>query len=210
MKAYLFPRYDTPVVRGRSVCVVGGGNVAMDAARMARRLGGESVYIVYRRSREELPARAEEVHHAEEEGIVLKFLCAPVELTGDAQGRVCRMKCQEMELGEPDASGRRRPVPKPGAFFEIETDLVIVAIGAAANPMLTKATPGLRLNSRGYIVADANGRTSKPRVWSGGDIVTGAATVIEAMGAGKRAAADIHAYLSSGAPEPWTNAKEEG
>jgi len=203
MKAYRFPEYDTPVVRGRRVCVVGGGNVAMDSARTARRLGAEQVYIVYRRSRAELPARLEEIHHAEEEGIVFKFLSNPLALEGDERGRVRRMQCQEMELGAPDASGRRRPVPKKGSEFWLDTDLVIVAIGAGANPLLPKATPGLGLNPRGYIVADPNGRTTKERVWSGGDIVTGMATVIEAMGAGKQAAADIHAYLSGGAGQPW-------
>ena len=204
MQAYRFPEADTPVVKGRSVCVVGGGNVAMDSARTALRLGAEHVYIVYRRSRQELPARLEEVHHAEQEGIVFKFLHAPLALEGDEQGRVKRMKCQEMELGEPDSSGRRRPIPKPGSEFYIDTDLVIIAIGAGPNPLLTKATKGLALNKRGYIVADlTTGRTMKERIWAGGDIVTGAATVIEAMGAGKRSAADIHAYLNGGAKGPW-------
>jgi glutamate synthase (NADPH/NADH) small chain len=175
----------------------------MDAARTARRLGADAVYIIYRRSRAELPARAEEIHHAEEEGIVFKFLCAPLELVADERGRVKQMRCQEMELGEPDASGRRRPVPKPGAESTIDTDLVIIAVGALANPLLPKATPGLGLNKRGYIVADANGRTTKQGVWSGGDIVTGAATVIEAMGAGKKSAADIHAHLSGNGAGPW-------
>jgi len=197
MKAYAFPDYDTPVVHGRTVCVIGGGNVAMDSARTARRLGAENVYIVYRRSRAELPARAEEVHHAEEEGVVFKLLCSPIEYLGDEQGMVRQIRCQEMELGEPDASGRRRPVPKEGAEFTLDTDLVIVAIGSGANPLLTQTTRGLDLNRRGYIVADdETGRTTRPGVWAGGDIVTGSATVILAMGAGKAAARDMHAYLT--------------
>jgi glutamate synthase (NADPH/NADH) small chain len=195
MKAYAFPQYDTPIVRGRNVCVIGGGNVAMDAARTARRLGADSVHILYRRSREELPARAEETHHAEEEGVVLRLLCAPLEYLGDERRMVRQVRCQEMELGEPDESGRRRPVPKPGATFVLDADLVIVAIGSAANPLLTQSTQGLGLNRRGYVVVDDSGRTTLPGVWAGGDIVTGSATVILAMGAGKAAARDIHRFL---------------
>ena len=195
MKAYAFPHYDTPVVHGKTVCVIGGGNVAMDSARTARRLGAENVYIVYRRSREEMPARAEEVHHAEEEGIILKLLSSPIEYLGDERGMVRQARCQEMELGEPDDSGRRRPVPKEGAEFTIDTDLVIVAIGSGANPVLTRQTKNLELNRRGYIVTNEAGRTSREGVWAGGDIVTGSATVILAMGAGKAAAKDIHQYL---------------
>jgi glutamate synthase (NADPH/NADH) small chain len=201
MKAFLFPEFDTPIVRGSTVCVVGGGNVAMDAARTAVRLGADSVYIVYRRSRAELPARAEEVHHAEQEGIVFKLLSNPVEIFGDENRMVKTIKCQEMELGEPDASGRRRPVPKKDAYFTIDTELVIIAIGGVANPLLTKSVPGLELNRWGNIAADENGRTSLSRVWAGGDIVTGSATVIEAMGAGKKAAADIYKFLSNPATE---------
>lgn len=196
MKAYRFPEYDTPVVRGRHVSVIGGGNVAMDSARMAIRLGAETVSIVYRRSRSELPARQEEIHHAEQEGIVLRLLTNPVGFEGDDRGMVCRMTCIRMELGEPDASGRRRPVPVEGSEFFLDTDLVIVAIGSGANPLLTKSTPGLTLNRWGYITANEHGRTDKPGVWAGGDIVTGSATVIEAMGAGRLAARDIHAVLS--------------
>lgn len=196
MRAYLFPEYDTPVVRGRHVSVVGGGNVAMDAARTARRLGAESVSIVYRRSREELPARAEEVHHAEQEGVIFRLLTNPVAFEGDDRRMVQRMRCQRMELGEPDASGRRRPVPVADSEFTIDTDLVIVAIGSGANPLLTQSTSGLDLNRWGYIAADENGRTNKSGVWAGGDIVTGSATVIEAMGAGRKAARDIHLALS--------------
>jgi glutamate synthase (NADPH) small chain len=195
MKAYAFPLYDTPVIRGKSVCVVGGGNVAMDAARTARRLGGDTVYVLYRRSLEEMPARAEEVHHAQQEGIIFKTLCSPLEYLGDARGRVRAVRCQTMELGEPDASGRRRPIPKEGSDFTLETDLVIVAVGAGANPLLTRHTGGLTLNRQGYIVADDEGLTSRRAVWAGGDIVTGAATVILAMGAGKTAARSIDSYL---------------
>jgi glutamate synthase (NADPH) small chain len=198
MRAYAFPRYDTPVVRGSEVCVVGGGNVAMDAARTARRLGAKHVYILYRRSREEMPARAEEIHHAEQEGIVFKLLCAPTEYLGDEKGRVRQVRCQEMELGEPDDSGRRRPVPKAGCTFDLDVDMAIIAIGGSANPLLTRSTENLALNRRGYIVADANGRTTRPGVWAGGDIVTGSATVILAMGAGRISASDMHEWLSNG------------
>lgn len=202
MKAYDFPNYDTPVARGTRVCVVGGGNVAMDAARTARRLGAQSVYVLYRRSREELPARAEEVHHAEQEGIEFRFLCTPIEYLGDKSGAVRQVRCQEIELGEPDDSGRRRPVPKPGSEVLIDADLVIVAIGSGANPILTHQTQGLNLNRRGYIVTNEAGATSRPGVWAGGDIVTGSATVILAMGAGKAAAKDMHEYLLRTETEP--------
>jgi glutamate synthase (NADPH/NADH) small chain len=198
MRAYEFPNYDTPVVRGKNVCVVGGGNVAMDAARTARRLGAEHVYILYRRSMEEMPARAEEIHHAQQEGIIFKMLCAPIEYLGDAKGIVHQVNCQEMELGEPDDSGRRRPVPKPGCTFLLDVDTAIIAIGAGANPLLTRSTENLSLNRRGYIVADETGQTSRPGVWAGGDIVTGSATVILAMGAGRASASAIHKWLSNG------------
>jgi glutamate synthase (NADPH/NADH) small chain len=194
MKAYRFPEYDTPIVKGKRVCVIGGGNVAMDAARTALRLGGE-VFIVYRRGRDEMPARAEEIHHAEEEGVKMMLLTNPIEVMGNEKKMVCGLKCSRMELGEPDDSGRRRPVAVPNSEFVIDCDLVINAIGADANPLLTKSTAGLELNKWGYIVADEWGRTTKPGVWAGGDIVTGMATVIEAMGAGKRAAMDIHEKL---------------
>ena len=196
MKAYRFPEYDTPLVRGDVVSVIGGGNVAMDAARTALRLGAKTVQIVYRRSRDELPARAEEIHHAEQEGVVFRLLTNPVAYEGDEHKMVKRMKCLRMELGEPDQSGRRRPVVVPGSEFYLDTDLVIVAIGSGANPLLTRNTKGLTLNRWGYITANADGRTNKPGVWAGGDIVTGSATVIEAMGAGRIAARDIHLYLS--------------
>ena len=200
MKAYRFPEMDTPIARGKHVCVIGGGNVAMDAARTALRLGAESAKIVYRRSRAELPARAEEIHHAEEEGVEFLFLTNPQAYIGDEQGKVRAMICDKMELGEPDASGRRRPVKIPDSAFELETDCVIVAAGALANPLLTKNTPGLELNQWHYIVADEKGQTSRQNVWAGGDIVTGSATVILAMGAGRTAAQDIHRKLSGAEP----------
>ena len=180
---------DTPVHRGKRVCVVGGGNVAMDAARCARRLGAE-VTVVYRRTEAELPARREEVEHAREEGIVFRMLHNPVRVNG-TEGWVSSVTCQEMELGEPDASGRRRPVPKEGCLAELETDTVIMAIGTSPNPLITAATPGLETQKNGCIVADENGKTKKDRVWAGGDAVTGAATVILAMGAGRAAAKQI-------------------
>ena len=196
MKAYTFPEADTPVRVGKRAAIIGGGNVAMDAARCAKRLGAEEVYIVYRRSEKEMPARVEEVHHAKEEGIIFKMLCNPVQIEGDENGCVKRMQCIEMELGEPDASGRRRPVPKPGSEFEIDVDTVVVAIGNSPNPLIKSTTPGLETQKWGGIIADEDGRTSKKGVYAGGDAVTGAATVILAMGAGKKAAAAIHADLS--------------
>ncbi len=197
MKAYKFPEYDTPVRVGNRVIVIGGGNVAMDAARTAKRLGAEEVYIVYRRSRKEMPARLEEIHHAEEEGIKFQLLTNPVEILGDDKGAVVGMTCIRMELGEPDESGRRRPVPIPNSEFVIDADTVIVAIGNSPNPIVTQTTPGLELTKWGTIVVDEEtGRTSRPRIFAGGDIVTGAATVISAMGAGKRAARSIHEFLS--------------
>jgi len=199
MKAYRFPEYDTPLVRGRNVAVFGAGNVAMDSARTALRMGAEKVRIVYRRSRVEMPARAEEIHHGEEEGIEFHLLTMPLEFLGDENGRVRGMVCAKCELGEPDESGRCRPEQIGGSDFTLECDLAVIAVGAGANPVLTKATPGLKLNRRGYIVADpATGKTMMPRVWAGGDIVTGSATVILAMGAGRQAANSIHDYLTWG------------
>ncbi|OFV80999.1 MAG: glutamate synthase (NADPH), homotetrameric [Acidobacteria bacterium RBG_16_64_8] len=199
MKAYRYPEYDTPIIRGRNVVTLGAGNVAMDAARTALRLGAESSRIVYRRSRAEVPARSEEVHHAEEEGVEFFFLAAPTRFIGDDKGRVVGMECIRMSLGEPDASGRCRPVPIEGSEFELECDLVIVAVGAGANPLLTKSTPGLELNKWGYIEVDEKtGKTTKKAVWAGGDIVTGSATVILAMGAGRVAANSIQDYLTWG------------
>jgi glutamate synthase (NADPH/NADH) small chain len=198
MKAYLFPQYDTPIARGRKVAVFGAGNVAMDSARTALRLGAETVQIVYRRSRDEMPARIEEIHHAEEEGVQFYLLTAPVRFLGNDTGWVTGVECLRMELGEPDESGRRRPVPIKGSEFQLECDLAVVAIGAGPNPLLPTTTPGLDLNKRGYIVADLEtGKTTKPGVWAGGDIVTGSATVILAMGAGRKAANSIHDYLMS-------------
>jgi glutamate synthase (NADPH/NADH) small chain len=188
MKAYQFPTSDTPVAKGRRVVVFGGGNVAMDSARTALRLGAESVTIVYRRTMEELPARSEEVHHAVEEGIKFQLLTAPLEIIGNDTGWAVGIKCQKMSLGEPDASGRRRPVPT-NEYFDIECDTVIVSIGNGANPLVPTSTKNLETNKWGNIVADVEtGRTSRDRVWAGGDIVTGAATVILAMGAGRKAA----------------------
>jgi glutamate synthase (NADPH/NADH) small chain len=196
MKAYLFPKYDTPIARGKNVVVFGAGNVAMDSARTALRLGADTVRIVYRRSRDEMPARIEEVHHAEEEGVQFYLLTAPVKFLGDDNGWVTGVECLQMELGEPDESGRRRPVPVQGSEFRLECDMAVVAIGAGANPLLPTQTPGLELNKRGYIVADLEtGKTTKPKVWAGGDIVTGSATVILAMGAGRKAANSIHDFL---------------
>ncbi len=189
------PDSDTPVLHGQRVVVVGGGNVAMDAVRTARRLGASEAVIAYRRGREELPARAEEVHHAEQEGVRFEFQVAPVEVVGDEAGWVTGLRCIRMELGEPDESGRRRPVPVPGSEFVIPADMVIVAIGTRSNPLLTSTAPELRVNRWGYIETDEHGMTSMPGVFAGGDIVRGAATVILAMGDGKRAAAAIDSYL---------------
>ncbi len=189
------PESDTPVLKGRHVVVVGGGNVAMDAVRTARRLGAEEATIVYRRSRTELPARAEEVHHAEQEGVRFDFLVAPLEVLGDDKRWVTGVRCQRMELGEPDASGRRRPVSVPGSEFEIACDMLVVAIGTRSNPLLTASEPDLQINQWGYITTDEWGMTSVPGVFAGGDIVRGAATVILAMGDGKRSAGAIDAFL---------------
>lgn len=185
------PEYDTPVFIGKSVVVVGGGNVAMDAARTALRLGSK-VTIVYRRAEKELPARVEEVHHAKEEGIDFQLLTNPTEILADEKGWVRGIRCIRMELGEPDASGRRSPVEIPGSEFDIEADTVIMSLGTSPNPMIVRATPGLEVNRKGGIVADEGGATSRPMVFAGGDAVTGAATVILAMGAGRKAAAAIH------------------
>ena len=196
MKAYLFPEYDTPLKAVNRVAVIGGGNVAMVSARCALMLGAEEVHIVYRRSRAEMPARLEEAENAEEEGIIFKFLTNPKQFLGNEKGWVVGMECYQMELGEPDASGRRRPVVIPGSEFVIDVDTVIVALGTTPNPLVSTTTRGLETTKQGTVVADEEtGRTTKPGVWAGGDIVTGAATVISAMGAGRRAAAAIDAYL---------------
>lgn len=199
MKAYLFPEYDTPIIRGNNVVVFGAGNVAMDSARTALRLGADKVRIIYRRSREEMPARIEEIHHAEQEGVEFLLLAAPLNFIGDDDSRLIGVRCQRMELGEPDESGRRRPVPIEGSEFEVDCDTAVVSIGAGANPLLTKVTPDIQLNRRGYIIAEPEtGKTTKKGVWAGGDIVTGQATVILAMGAGREVANSIHNYLILG------------
>ena len=195
MKAYTFPKAATPVYIGKKVAVVGGGNVAMDAARTAMRLGAEHVYIVYRRGEDELPARKEEVGHAKEEGIEFYLLNNPVRVVGDDKGWVTGLECVKMELGEADASGRRSPVAVKDSNHVLEVDEVVMAIGQGPNPLISHTTPDLAVNKRGNIVADENGATSMPGVYAGGDIVTGAATVISAMGAGKKAAAAIDEYL---------------
>jgi glutamate synthase (NADPH/NADH) small chain len=200
MSAYMGMQADTPVLRGQAVVVVGGGNTAMDAVRTGRRLGAEPACLVYRRSEKEMPARVEEVHHAKEEGVRFEMLTNPVEVLGDEAGWVRGVRCQRMGLGEPDASGRRRPIPIAGSEFEIPCQVFIEAIGTKANPLLTQATPDLKLNKWGNIIVDENGMTSLPGVFAGGDIVRGGATVILAMGDGKKAAAGIHNYLTKGAP----------
>ena len=196
MKAYAFPETDTPVRVGKKVAVVGGGNVAMDAARSALRLGADEVSIVYRRSEKEMPARLEEVHHAKEEGVNFRMLTNPTAIHGDESGNVRAMTCVEMELGEPDASGRRRPVVKQGSEFDLDVDTVVIAIGNSPNPLIRNTTPGLETQKWGGIIVDENGATSLENVYAGGDAVTGAATVILAMGAGKTAAKAIHEKLS--------------
>jgi glutamate synthase (NADPH/NADH) small chain len=206
MKAYRFPEYDTPITVGKKVAVIGAGNVAMDSARTALRLGAE-VHLIYRRSHDEMPARNEEIHHAEEEGIILDLLANPTQIIGDERGWVHEIEVIDMELGEPDDSGRRRPVPKAGSERRIQVDAVIVSVGTKANPLLTKSTRGLDLNKRGNIVADENTlATSKEAVFAGGDIVTGSATVILAMGAGKTAARSIDRYLQG---QPLLTTQEE-
>ena len=194
MRARDFPAFDTPIPLGRNVAVVGAGNTAMDAMRVSLRLGAENVTCVYRRSKAECPARAEEVHHAEQEGVVFKWLTAPLEVLGDDKGNVRGMRCISMALGEPDASGRARPVPIAGSEHEVVCDQVVFAIGTNANPIIGQTTR-MKLNKRGYIETDADLATSMAGVYAGGDIVTGAATVIEAMGAGRKAARSMKAYL---------------
>lgn len=195
MKAYL-PEYDTPIMHADKIAIVGGGNVAMDAARCAKRMGASEVYIIYRRSMDELPARAEEVHHAMEEGIIFKLLNNPVQILGDENGNVRAIECVEMELGEPDASGRRKPIAKEGSNFEIPVDMVIMSIGTKLNTLILDTTEKLEANQKGGIGTDAAAATNREGIFAGGDAVTGAATVIKAMGAGKTAAASIDEYLS--------------
>jgi glutamate synthase (NADPH/NADH) small chain len=195
MKAYQFPRYTTPVAVGKKAAVLGGGNVAMDAVRMSLRLGAEEATILYRRSRKEMPARQEEIENAEEEGVQFHYLVSPVRFIGDETGWVKAVECLRMELGEPDVSGRRRPIPIRGSEFLVDVDMVVVAIGQSANPIVASTASGVETNERGYFIADEEGRTTKPGVFAGGDIVTGAATVILAIGAGKKAARAMHDYL---------------
>jgi glutamate synthase (NADPH) small chain len=196
MKAYKFPEYDTPVRVGKHVAVIGGGNVAMDSARCALRLGAEKVYIIYRRSEEEMPARREEVENAREEGIDFRLLTNPKRFIGDDKNNLKAIECYQMVLGEPDASGRRRPIVKEGSEFTIDVDVAVVALGTTPNPLIAATTKGLDTSKHGTVIADEQtGKTVKDKVWAGGDIVTGSATVISAMGAGKRAAADIDKYL---------------
>lgn len=199
MKAYQFPEFDTPVIKGRNVVVVGGGNTAMDAARTALRLGPEKVSVVYRRAREQMPARVEEVHHGEEEGLDYQLLTNPLKFIGDDEGRLKAVECIKMELGEPDESGRRRPQPIEGSEFEIPADVAIISIGNGANPLIPQTTPDIKVNKWGNITVNTDtGRTSKKGVFSGGDIVRGGATVILAMGDGRRAADSMHEYLTTG------------
>jgi glutamate synthase (NADPH/NADH) small chain len=199
MKAYRFPEYDTPIARGRHVITIGGGNVAMDSSRTALRLGAQESIIVYRRSRDEMPARAEEIHHAEEEGIQFRLLTTPVAIHGDEKGRVKELECIQNQLGEPDASGRRRPVPIQGSNFRIPADIVIIAIGQSPSPLIPKTTPDLKTGKDGVVIIDnETGKTSKKGVFAGGDVATGGATVILAMGQGKKAAKAIDEYLKTG------------
>ena len=200
MKAYLFPEYDTPIARGKVVATIGGGNVAMDSARTALRLGAKQSIIIYRRSRTEMPARDEEIHHAEEEGVIFNLLQNPVAYHGNARGNVEAVECIKMKLGEPDSSGRRRPVPIEGSNYRISVDVVVVSIGNSPNPLIPNSTPGLETGKWGNIQIDEEtGRTSKKGVFAGGDVATGAATVISAMGAGRKAARSIDKYLEDGA-----------
>jgi glutamate synthase (NADPH/NADH) small chain len=201
MHAYEFPRYDEPIVdfRGKDVAVIGGGNTALDAIRSALRLGARKAYVLYRRSEAEMPARLEEVKHAKQEGIDFHVLTAPIEFLSDGKGWLVGARCQKMELGEPDASGRRRPVPIQNSEFDLPLSVAVIAIGTSANPIVQSTTPGLNTNKKGYIEADLTSqKTSRKGVFAGGDIVTGSATVILAMGAGRRAAQSIHEYLTSG------------
>lgn len=199
MKAYRFPEYRTPVIVGETVAVIGGGNVAMDSARCALRLGAKKVYIIYRRSRVEMPARHEEAENAEEEGIIFNMLTNPIRFLGNDKGQVVAMECVQMELGEPDASGRRRPIVKEGSNFTMEVNTAVIALGTVPNPLVPTTTSGLDTTLQGTVVADPiTGQTTKKAVWAGGDVATGAATVISAMGAGKRSAADMNKYLANG------------
>jgi len=205
MKAYAFPEYDTPAPLGRQVVVIGGGNVAMDCARTALRMGSREVTVLYRRTREQMPAREEEIHHAEQEGIRFRFLTSPVRFTGDERNWLRQVECVQMKLGDPDASGRPRPIPAAGSNFLLDTDMALIAVGAGPNPVLFSGCPELKTTSRGYIdVICESGRCNTSGVWSGGDIVTGSATVIQAMGAARKAADDMHDFLNGGGQGAWT------
>ena len=209
MKAYIFPKTDTPINVGNVVAVIGGGNVTMDAARTALRLGAKEVIVVYRRSKAEMPARPQEVENAREEGVKFQFLTTPVKMIGTEKGQVKQLECIKMELGEPDSSGRRRPIPIPNSNFVMEADTVIVAIGSGANPLIRRTARGVDLTKEGHIIVDpVTGRTSREGVWAGGDIVTGEATVISAMGAGKRTAKDIHQWLMNDPHQKWKRCRD--
>jgi glutamate synthase (NADPH/NADH) small chain len=212
MQGFRQPLYDTPVGMGKRVAIIGAGNTAMDAARVALRMGAERVYLVYRRTLTESPARAEELHHAIEEGVICKWLTNPVKILGNESGWVTGLEVIAMELGEPDDSGRRRPIPKPGTEHRLDVDMVVYALGTTANPIIAQSTPGLKINRSGYIEVDeVTGMTSVPGVFAGGDIVTGAATVILAMGAGRRAARGMLWHLGlRPRPEPRTATNHRG
>jgi len=197
MRGYEFPEWDTPLYRAKHAIIVGGGNTAMDAVRTAKRLGADEASIVYRRSEEEMPARNEEIHHAKEEGVKFMNLVNPIEFISDDQGSVVAAKCLRMELGEPDESGRRRPVPMEGSEFVMDVDMVVIAVGNGSNPLISQTTPEIETNKWGNIVADEDGRTSMDGVFAGGDIVSGGATVILAMGAGRKSAIAINEYLKA-------------
>jgi len=197
MKDYKFPEYDTPIIIGRRVVVIGGGNVAMDAARTALRLGSERVHIVYRRTEKEMPARLEEIENAKSEGVQFMTLTNVVRILGDEGGRVRSLECVRMELGERDSSGRSKPIEVRGSNFRLDADVVIIAIGQAPNPIIRQTTPRLKVDEDGYIIVDGRGRTSRPMIWAAGDIVPGSDTVIEAMSGGRKVSRDIHLFLTS-------------
>jgi len=194
MKAYLFPKYHTPIKIGKNTIVIGGGNVAMDAARTSLRLGSD-VFVIYRRTEKEMPARTEEIYNAKEEGVKLRILTSPVKIFGDEKGRVKSLECIKMKLGQPDETGRKRPIEIPGSNFSMDCDTVIIAIGQAPNPLISNSTKGLKTDDKGYLIVDKNGRTSIKGVWAAGDIVPDSGTVIEAMGRARKAVIDINKYL---------------
>jgi glutamate synthase (NADPH/NADH) small chain len=207
MRAYDFPEYDTPIFVGERVVVIGGGNVVMDAARTALRLGARKVQVVYRRTEKEMPARVEEVENTKIEGVEFLTLTSPVKIIGDEADRVKGLECVRMELGDPDKSGRRRPLEMKGSNFTLDVDMVIIAIGSGPNPIIRQATPNLKVDEDGYIIVDGRGRASRPKIWAAGDIVPNSDTVIEAMGGGRKVARDINLFLTSTAVEApaWTD-----